>query len=98
MITGRITYGIGQVDPSTPVAPAFVGMPIGQMVAQSSVAQTAPVEWGLGEWAVVIGLGLVAFSVFSTAKRGAGHVGGWYGRRKRRLAEYHSREAEHYKS
>jgi hypothetical protein len=97
LITGRFTYGLGQQPLDSfgmPVSPGFFSTPL----SQSSVVQTAPAQWGWGEWALVLGLGYLAFSILFTTKTGAGHVRGWYGRRKKRLAEYHKREAEHYES
>jgi len=54
MLSGRFTFGLGQVE-------SFPG--------QTAVMQTAPAQWGLGEWAVVLTLGYIAISVVLTTKR-----------------------------
>jgi hypothetical protein len=57
MLSGRFTFGLGQVD----TFPAPFG--------QTAVMQTAPAQWGLAEWAVVLTLGYIAISVVLTTKR-----------------------------
>ena len=64
MLTGRFTYGLGQVDSSS-VFSAFMSTPPGQ----STVVQTAPAQWGATEWLTVAILGFVAWSVFAQTKR-----------------------------
>jgi hypothetical protein len=65
---------------------------------QSSVAQTPIAQWGPGEIAVALGAMYIMFSVFSTTKRGVGHVSEFHKRRKKRLAEQHEAAAKHYRA
>jgi hypothetical protein len=87
MLSGRFTFGLGQEPP--PLLPPF---------GQTAVPQTPPVQWGLGEWAVVVGLGYVVYSLLFTSKRAVGAARGFYKERRRKRAAYHEREAEHYRS
>lgn len=97
MLTGRITYGLGQAldEYGQPVVTASS---IPAALAQSSVFQSAPAQWGAGEWAVVLGGFFVLYSVFSTSKRHVGQVRGTLQRRRQRLAEQHEAAAKHYRA
>lgn len=90
MITGRFTYGMGQVDSSSVFA-AF-------QPTQSSVVQTAPAQWGTAEWLTVLGVGYVALSVFTQTKRTVGKTRGYLEQRRERLARQHEATAEYYRA
>lgn len=92
MLTGRFTYGMGQVD-STSVFSAFMSTP----PAQSTVVQTAPAQWGATEWLTIGILGYVALSVFSQTKRTVGKTRGYLAERRERLAREHETQAEYYR-
>lgn len=93
MLTGRFTYGLGQVDSSS-VFSAFMSTPPGQ----STVVQTPPVLWGSTEWLTILVLGYVAFSVFAQTKRTVGRTRGYLSKRRERLAREHEASAEHYRA
>jgi hypothetical protein len=104
MLTGRFTYGIGrlgrlgQTEPVDTTIYAPTMSPLGLSVSESSLAQMAPAQWGLGEWAV-IGAGiLVLYSVTSTTKRGVRGVADWRTRRRKKLAEQHESYAKGYRA
>jgi hypothetical protein len=91
MLSGRITFGLGQVETfpgPPPMLPPF---------GQTAVAQTPPVQWGLPEWAIVFTLGYIVISVLFTSKKAVGGVYGFYRQRRAKRAAYHEREAEHFR-
>lgn len=90
MLTGRFTYGLGQVDSSS-VFSAF-------QPSQSTVLQTPPAQWGAAEWITVAIAGYVVFSVFTQTKRTAGRARGYLAERRERLAREHEAHAEHYRA
>lgn len=93
MLTGRFTYGLGQVD-STSVFSAFMNTPPGQ----STVVQTAPAQWGTAEWLTIGVVGYIALSVFTQTKRTVGKTRGYLEERRERLAREHEAEAERYRA
>lgn len=93
MLTGRFTYGLGQVD-NTSVFSAFMNTPI----SQSPVAQNPPVQWGGAEWALVALAGYVAFSVFTQTKRTVGRTRGYLSERRERMAREHETAAARYRA
>lgn len=97
MLTGRVTYGFGRLgqvdDPSQPSDGVTVIPP---SVAQSPL-QTPIAQWGMGEWAVALGLAYVAYSVTSTTKRGVRRVRGYQEERRKRLTRKHEAAADYYK-
>ena len=93
MLTGRFTYGLGQVD-STSVFSAFMNTPPGQ----STVVQTAPAQWGGAEWLTILVLGYVGLSVFSQTRRTVGKTRGYLSERRERLAREHEATAEFYRA
>ena len=93
MLTGRFTYGLGQVDTSS-VFSAFMSTP----PAQSTVVQTAPAQWGTTEWLTIAVVGYVALSVFTQTRRTVGKTRGYLAERRKRLAREHEAAAERYRS
>ena len=93
MLTGRFTYGLGQVD-STSVFSAFMNTP----PAQSTVAQTPPAQWGATEWLTIGIVGYVALSVFTQTKRTVGRTRGYLSERRERLVREHEATAEYYRA
>lgn len=93
MLTGRFTYGLGQVD-STSVFSAFMNTPI----SQTPVAQNPPIAWGGTEWLLVGIAAYVAFSVFTQTKRTVGRTRGYLSERRERLAREHEATAEYYRA
>lgn len=91
MLTGRFTYGLGQVE-STSVFSAF------NPLTQTSAGQTAPAQWGGMEWLTVGILGYIALSVFTQTKRTVGRTRGYLQERRERLAREHEAHAEFYRA
>lgn len=79
MLTGRFTYGLGQVDGSS-VFSAFMSTP----PAQSTVVQTAPAQWGAAEWLTIAIAAYVAFSVFTQTRRTVGKTREYLSERRQR--------------
>lgn len=99
MLTGRFTYGLGQTgDATEPVAVGNMYSPVAVDLTQSSIAQVAPAQWGMGEWAMVLGGMWVLYSVTSTTKRGVRRVQSYREQRKKRLVAKHEASADYYKS
>ena len=93
MLTGRFTYGLGQVDSSS-VFSAFMSTPPGQ----ATVVQTAPAQWGGTEWLTIGILGYVLLSVFTQTKRTVGRTRGYLAERRERLAREAEATADYYRA
>lgn len=99
MLTGRVTYGfgrLGQMDPTQPSDTTMTVVPAN--IAQSTLVQEPVAQWGLGEWAVMLGGLYVAYAVTSTTKRGVRRVRGYREERKKQLSRKHESYADYYKS
>jgi hypothetical protein len=92
VLTGKFTYGLGQVDTQGDSTSVF------QAFGQSTVAQTPPAYWGVGEWAMVLGVGYVLYSVFAQTKGHVKRTRGYFAERRERLAREHEAAAEHYRA
>lgn len=95
MLTGRITYGLGQYDPSTPVAGAGI---FNTPISQLSAVQTPIGQWGAGEIATAVIAAFVVYSVFFTTKRGVSTGREKLARRRKRLSEQYEAAAKHYRA
>lgn len=99
MLTGRVTYGfgrLGQMDPTEPSDTTITVIP--PNIGQTTLIQAPVAQWGLGEWAAVLGGLYVLYAVTSTTKRGVRRVRGYREERKKRLAKEHEAKADRYKS
>lgn len=100
MLTGRITYGMGQALDAygMPVASSGGGGMFQTPIAQSAVAQTPIAQWGGGEWFMAGLAAFVLFSVFTTTRRGVGRARGYLAERRKRLSRRAEAEAEYYRA
>lgn len=92
MLTGRFTYGLGQVDSQGSSTSVF------QAFGQSPVVQTAPAQWGGTEWLTILVLGYVGLSVFTQTKRTVGGTRSYLSERRERLAREHESYADYYRA
>jgi hypothetical protein len=92
MLTGRFTYGLGQIDTQGDSTSVF------QAFQQSTPAQTPPAQWTFGTWALVIGAGYVLWSVLRQTKQHVGRTRGYLAERRERLAREAEATADYYRA